>query len=404
MRKPQQSKHLDRFRAFRIRLATAAASVTIAVTFANAFADVDSFGRLGAKEDFDKVWSYATLYSNKENPVLQKLAFTGRFQYDYAVVDGEGWPKAGVHDSDLDYEDWNTRRLRAGFKATLFETVTLHVEGDFDPDVDPIYQRLTDAYLAWQPNDSFKLTLGKHGMPFTLDGATSSKELITIDRSNLSNNLWFPSEYLPGLSADISTGPWRFKAGVYSAGEDDGEFGDFDGGWAWLASAGYDLAGPLGAKAAAVRIDYVYQEDDPLNNSTRMLGNVVSLNFQWEREAWGFRSDVAVGDGYLGQSDLWGLQLMPYYSINDYLQVVLRYTFLESDRPDGVRFARYESFPTNGRRGDQYQEIYLGLNWFIYGHKLKLQTGVQYLTMDDSARNGGEFDGWSWTTGFRLAW
>jgi len=95
---------------------------------------------------------------------------------------------------------------------------------------------------------------------------------------------------------------------------------------------------------------------------------------------------------------------MPYYTINEHLQVVFRYTCLKSDRPDGIRFNRYESFPTNGRRGDEYQEFYLGLNWYLYGHKLKLQTGVQYATMEDSARNGGDFEGWSWTTGLRVTW
>jgi phosphate-selective porin OprO/OprP len=367
-------------------------------------ADPGTFGRLGSKESYDRLWRHVALYENEENRVLQKLVCTGRFQYDYALVDGQGWPSKGVYDDDLDYYDWNTRRLRLGFKATLFEVITAHVEADFDPDVDSMYQRLTDAYLAWAPRENFKLTLGKHGMPFTLDGATSSKELLTIDRSNVANNLWFPSEYLPGLSTDFTAGPWSFKAGGYSAGEADGEFGDFGGGWAWLASAGCDLAKRLSAEVAELRVDYVYQDDDPLNDWTRMLRNTGSLVFQWEDGGWGFRGDLTAGDGYLGQSDLWGLQLMPYYSFNGFLQLVLRVTYLESDRADGVRFARYESFPTDGRRGDEYREVYLGLNWYLYGHKLKLQTGVQYLAMDDRANNGGEFDGWAWTTGLRIAW
>ena len=34
-------------------------------------------------------------------------------------------------------------------------------------------------------------------------------------------------------------------------------------------------------------------------------------------------------------------------------------------------------------RGDRYQEIYLGANYYFYGHKLKLQSGAQWADMDD---------------------
>lgn len=373
--------------------------------------DANAFGSLGSTEDLDYLWSHATLYSGKDNPVLQKLSFTGRFQYEYTLVDGEGSPSAGVWDNDLDYDDWNTRRWRMGFKATMFHDFTLHAEADLDPDVDTMYQRLTDASISWAPCDNFKLTLGKQGLPFTLDGATSSKELLTIDRNNLSNNLWFPTEYFTGLAADVTTGPWLFKAGVFSSGEVDKEFGDLEGGWSWLASAGYDLKECLGAEQAQLKLDYVYQEEDPLNDGTRALSNVGSLNFQWQDGPWGFRSDLAAGDGYNGQSDLWGLVLMPFYNINDHLQLVFRYTYIESDRADGLRLARYENLPTNALRGnanngrgDEYQEFYLGLNWYLHGNKLKLQTGIQYATMEDSARNGGDYEGWSWTTGMRVSW
>jgi phosphate-selective porin OprO/OprP len=82
----------------------------------------------------------------------------------------------------------------------------------------------------------------------------------------------------------------------------------------------------------------------------------------------------------------------------------LRYTYVHSDGPDGIRFTRYEAQALNDLRGDEYQEAYAGLNYYLYGHKLKLQTGVQYTTMRDRADNGGAFDGWSWTSGLRISW
>jgi phosphate-selective porin OprO/OprP len=55
-------------------------------------------------------------------------------------------------------------------------------------------------------------------------------------------------------------------------------------------------------------------------------------------------------------------------------------------------------------RGDRYNELYLGANYYFYGHKLKLQSGVQFADMDDRAADGGEYSGTAWTTGIRVGW
>lgn len=356
------------------------------------------------KSLFDSV----VLYKDSSNPYIQKLAFTGRAQFDYALIDGEGASsKSGVIDDDLDYDEFNTRRLRAGFKATLFKDFTAHIEADFDPDGDPLYQRLTDAYIGWQPCDEFGIKVGKQGMGFTLDGKTSSKELLAIDRSNLTNNFWFTNEYIPGVSVGGKKDNWHYTAGVFSQGEEDGEFGNFDAGTSWLASVGYDFSGMMDAKVAMLALDYVYNEDTPSSPSlftNRSFDNVVSLNFSYEKDAFGVRSDLSAGDGFGSQETMWGLSVMPYYNITDKLQAVFRYTFIDSDGDNGVRFARYETEPMRGTKGDQYQEAYLGLNYYIYGHKLKVQTGLQYVSMRDEANDGGDFDGLAWTTGLRLSW
>ena len=57
-----------------------------------------------------------------------------------------------------------------------------------------------------------------------------------------------------------------------------------------------------------------------------------------------------------------------------------------------------------GSRGDRYHELYAGANYYFYGHKLKLQTGVQFADMDDRAGDGGAYSGISWTTGLRVGW
>jgi phosphate-selective porin OprO/OprP len=122
-----------------------------------------------------------------------------------------------------------------------------------------------------------------------------------------------------------------------------------------------------------------------------------------ESVRWGVRTDVSTAAGYLGQSDIWGVLAMPYLNITDKLQVIGRYTFLGSEDPNGLLLGTYENRIVRGR-GDEYNELYLGANYFFYGQKLKLQTGLQLADMNDRAQDGGEYSGASWTTGLRVGW
>ncbi len=344
---------------------------------------------------FDDIWDLATLYKDDENPILQKFVFTGRAQGDYAYIDSD--------QGDLD--EWYVRRLRAGFKASLFENFTLHAEADFDPQSgSPVYQRLTDAYLSWSPSPALEIKVGKQSAAFTLDGHTSSKELIAIDRSNLSNNLWFPAEYIPGVSVSGEIEHWHYFAGYYWSGEESPEFGDFNAGNFALITLGYDFADHLGVEEALLNFDYLYNKPDTGNDFTRSLRQVGSLNFFFEDGDFGFRSDVSVGDGYFGQDDIYGFLVMPFYNLTKKLQIVGRYTYVAGDNgANGVRLARYENEVVTGR-GDNYNEFYAGVNYYLYGHKLKLQTGVTYAMMDDDANNGGAYNGWGLTSGIRVSW
>ena len=403
------------------------------VLAASAFAATAPATKTEKKDDsvFATLWDYPTLYKNKDSGFLNEFRIVGRAHFDMYNVNGNSLG------SD---QDWVVRRLRLGVKASLFHNkMDLHVETDLMPQNlggalfvgDPTYQRLTDAYLAWKFSDALKLTVGKQSVKFTLDGGTSSNELLTIDRSNLANNLWFPTEYVSGVSLSGKVGAFQYNTGIFSGGSiyaaqsnfagSSKEFGNFNGGNFWLGSIGYDFAKALNVKKALLRADFIYNDPSTNSNATRSFSQIGSLNFQLDAGRWGFATDIAAGNGSLGQSDVFGATVMPWFNVTDKLQFVGRYTYMTSADPDGLRFNRYEStlavntnkngtFKTNKlgavstQRGDEYNEIYLGLNYFLYGHKLKLQTGWQYAWMKDSARNGGRFDGWTWTTGLRVSW
>lgn len=343
---------------------------------------------------YDELWDRARVYTGDSDSFVRSVQLSGRFQVDQAYVDS----------GEEKHSETNLRRMRLGAKVRFLDAWQFHAEAEYDPqDGEPVYQRLTDVYVAWSPNGAVAITVGKHGAAFTMDGMTSSKELLAIDRSNLANNIWFTEEYIPGISVEGEISRWRYNAGVFSSGGRDRGFGDSDGGEFVLGTVGYDFAERLGADEAVLSVNLIDNDPHPDNGFTRPLENVTSVAFAFESGAWGVRSDVSAARGYLGQSDLEGLMIMPFYDLSDSVQLVVRYTRVDSDDVNGVRFGRYENEITSGR-GDEYREAYLGVNYYWYGHKLKLQTGLQYADMRDRALDGGAYTGWSWTTGFRISW
>jgi phosphate-selective porin OprO/OprP len=347
---------------------------------------------------YDRIWAdFTQLYRNDKNPAVQQVLFTGRFQHDLSATRAD----------QGDHNESNIRRVRFGPRVTFLRKFLFHAEVEVNPqERNPFYMRFTDLYVQWTKNPQFAVTVGKHAAPFTQEGATSSKELLTIDRSIISQNIWFPQEYMPGISVSGRAAPWVYRAGVYSSGAMNREFGEFTGDSFVLGVLGFDFAKTLSVREAVLTGNYLYQHPDVDNTFTRQLEHVVSAHFKLEADAWGLRSDLSSGQGYLGQPDLWGGMVMPYYNITAKLQAITRYTYLKSDGANGIRPAGYEARVVPGR-GDEYNELYLGANYFFYGHKLKVQTGVQWADMNDSANSandGGEYSGVSWTTGIRVGW
>lgn len=346
-----------------------------------------------AESGYDRVWRHANLYQSDQG-MLRSLALSGRLQLDASHVDAD----------QGDFDDVKWRRFRFGFKAEFAGDWMAQLEGDFDLNESSRdwYSRLTDAYVGWQPDAARDLRILKHSAGFTLDGVTSSKKLLTLQRNNLTNNLWFTAEYFTGVSMQGELhDKWQYHVGVFSSDGNE-ELSEFDAGYFTLTSVGYDWADSLAMDEASVRLDYVYNERDE-NANTRDLSNVITLATKWQKGDWGLWTDLGAGRGYFGQSDLAGLVLMPFYRFKEIVQLVGRYTYIDSEDLNGLRLERYESSVVGGR-GDEYQEIYLGLNLFFYDHKFKWQTGLQYAQMEDKADDGGKYDGWGISTGLRLSW
>jgi len=363
---------------------------------------------------YDKLWSHFTIYKDDNNPVLQEFSFQGRLQLQAAWGDADQGDY-GSHDRPdnvLWGSDTEVRRWRLGFKSKWYRVWKLEGQIDVNPEWDPFYKNIYDLYLTYAPGETVNVTVGKFKVNnFGIEQFTSSKDILTMERGLLSN-LLFAGE-LTGARFSGKKNNWVYAASLTS-GSLDQEFDDFSGGTFFQASLGYDLHEKLGIEKAVVKLDW--QHSSRAANSARAderfgpytggaYENAFSLNGHFEQGKWGLYTDILSAAGYGSTGDVWGLILTPSYYISDGLQLVARYQYASGDN-DGLRLqSRYERLApqlTDGGRGENYHAFYLGLNYYLYGHKLKLMTGAEYHRMDNGNDNGGEFDGWTGWAGVRM--
>jgi phosphate-selective porin OprO/OprP len=372
--------------------------LTTAILAANSAFALPDFNT-DLKDNLDPVFDLATLYKNPDNAVLQKLAFTGRLQGDYYTTEND---ETGESDSNTAW-----RRVRVGFKAQMFHDFTVHTEANLDPrNPQPLYTGLTDAYIAWHPTDDWKLKVGKQSAGFTLDGATSSKKLYRTERSLIGDNIWFSQEYFVGTSVSGDVDQWQWNAGVFTNSQTEEFDKTFDNSYFILTSIGYDFAESFGSDKALLRLDYVYQDEPDKNDELQVVAtkdheNILSLSFKYDNGKKHIHTDLAYAEQYDG-NNIYALQIMPFYDLNDTFQIAGSYTHIESDDA-ALSVTRYAK--NTGKNGgktaktESADEFYLGLNTYLYGHKLKWQNGFSYTLTDDD-----EYEGLTFTSGIRISW
>ena len=119
-----------------------------------------------------------------------------------------------------------------------------------------------------------------------------------------------------------------------------------------------------------------------------------------KRHLW---TDLTIADGYDGQADLFGLQLMQFYDITDKTQAVLRHTYLKSSGGNAIKLGKYEKSLVSGK-GNKAKEYYFGINHYFHGHKLKWQNGIQYTDMKATDSSESKYSGWGFTSAVRISW
>ena len=392
-------------------------------------------GKLYGETAMDRAWSAATLYKNDDNSLIQLFQLTGRLQLQsiYGDAGDDSYNTSDFNDAGQQEIVWGddieARRARIGFKSKFFQNWKL--DTSFNIDVDgqdgvggstTFYKNFQEGGITYAPSDQFNVAIGKKQVRFSRDQEISSTEITTFERSVLSNTLT-PGELTGVWSFGKGIADaWQYEAGLFS----NARVRDFaqsgDGGILSIGKIGYDFAEHLGLESCVTTFTYMHNsepgyqdgEKDPnfTFNASPSFTDSIALTNDLSQGRFGLITEIMYGFGFTGfadqgnavptaisQSDLFGLTITPSYFIADKLQAVYRFQLISSADPNGIRVpSRYDRLASgDDERGNTYISHYLGLNYFIYSHKLKLMGGVEY-----SQLGGGSYDGCTVMSGLRF--
>ena len=344
------------------------------------------------------------LYSNPQNPVIQRFALTGEFQLQWASGDSDrGSFGSRDFNPNARWGDIEVRRLRAGFESNWFGGFNLWGSMDVNSHFNPLYKNIYELALTYSLGDDAVIGIGKiKSRFFTREYRTRTRELITFEQSLLVNTL-VPLQ-LTGTWIDGHRGNWVYSLAAY-AGDTSAEFPRFDAGAVFQGGLGYDFASALGADLAIVRLDYQASTSAKNSDTAARFSNAFSLNTTYQKGRFYGYSDILGGTGRGAQGDVWGVVLTPTcFIMQNRLQAVLRYQYAHGDH-DGLNLQnRYEALAPGIRdtkgAGSDYNAVYLGFNYYLHKHNFKIMTGVEYTSMTGGKK---DFSGWTCLAGVRLA-
>lgn len=127
----------------------------------------------------------------------------GRIMIDYANANGEN--------SGLDLSDTELRRLRVNVSGNLTKNIKYKAEINTNDSEEINFE---DVFIQWAPNGGkWNIKAGQFKTPNSLDEATSSRFISTIERAGITDA--FELNRRLGLSVNTKGSNYTFSAGVF---------------------------------------------------------------------------------------------------------------------------------------------------------------------------------------------
>jgi phosphate-selective porin len=344
-------------------------------------------GEMAPLPPLDPIDDDAIFVQPKQSAVTE-LKVRGRmhYQFGYSSADESGYS---------DYSTHEFRRLRLGASGKLLDDWKFELQGNILPDSSST--SLHSAYIDYTGWDGLNLSFHKDRPRFGAELKTSSSNIKTVERSNLSN-LVDPKQ-ITGMSLAGDMGIFNWQVGSYN-GElgrnqettDLGNEGVPE--YAVNASLGVDLSEVVGVDRFAMRLDYIYNSDDDDlgSNALNSYEDLIAASIDFGIGGFSIAAEYIQADLH-NDGDLSGFWIMPSLMLTEKLEAVVRYENIEAE--DGAtirhqsRYARRNVASDVGTtslgsiRGEEYWAVYGGLNYYI-NKSVKLMFGAEYADLDDT--------------------
>lgn len=322
------------------------------------------------KERFEDL---GLVYQDKQAKGLQELWVLGRYHGHYHDT-------SGVDRSESAFE---SRRVRLGFQARMYDHLTLHAQAISGSDFEPAYNGFTELWARWEFDPALQLTVGQQKHRFTHDRNVSSRYMSFMERSMFTNMMGL--DYTPAVTLSGRVGKADYYAGVFSnLAERDmwDSFTELHSGWSALAALTYDLGHLGGADSAAFYGSLLHSEAKADATNLTRFDDAASAALIVTEGPVAIVTEVTAGFGG-SKGDAIGLNLQPSVFLTDKLELVSRYQLASASMTGGLRSQRRYESVAGLPNGEHYQATYLGLNYYVAGHRLKLLTGVEHARMNN---------------------
>lgn len=320
----------------------------------------------------------------------RKLTLCGRIQAQFVALDSDD-PAAAVPPAATQH--FLLRRVLFGAKAELapdwHATFLYNFTGNF----------FELATIQWD-RPGLSLSAGHRLVNLGREQNTSNGVLKAIERSAA-------SRYLLECTNGTRLGAGSYRVGVFA----DGTAGDFTWGAAltnpeqaatgalssgtgnsatnrpalWL-NGGYTRQTDARKLVLGAGAGWLPDQGGLVTGTGNDLG-IAHVFADYSAGRFALLAEVMAADvesGALDGSDalIHGAYLQPSWYFTQRLEGVARVGYIASDGR-GVRLSDIVPGSPSSTLCDQARDFYLGLNWYIKGHDLKLQTGLLYARADD---------------------
>ncbi len=339
-----------------------------------------------SEESIAEQWeNFGHVIEDGENPLLQDLWFLGRYHIQHHNTDGSADNDSG----------WEHRRARFGFQAEMLDHLTIHAQAVSGSDFEPVYNGFTELWVRWKFTDLLSLSVGQQKHRFTHDRNVSSRYINYMERSMFTN--MFGLDYTPAVTLSGKSGDFSYYTGVFSnaTGTDMGKaFTDLDSGSSFLFAGTWNVKEHFSTDTADFTASYLHSDANGNATNLNRYDDGLSAALILTEGSTSWVTEVTAGLGS-DNGDGVALNFQPGVFLTDKLQLVGRYQVAMSNDDAGLVSQRRYERPAGLPADDFYQALYLGLNYYLIGHRAKIMTGIEYAEM------GGEDTLTVWA-GFRM--